>query len=347
MESESSDATAEAEGPANGSSNEVAVSVRNLTKVYGEDTYALDGIDFDIEKGSVVGLLGPNGAGKTTCIKSILGLVSPTDGSSTVCGIDTHENPTELYKNAGGVLEGARNVYWRLTVRENLEFFASITGKDPAEMREKHDRLLEQFGLLEKADEQVNELSRGMKQKVTLAATLSRDVDVAFLDEPTLGLDVESSFELQRELRRLADQNSMTLVLSSHDMQVIENICDRVIILNGGSVITDQPVDDLIDLFKTKTYRITVEDGISESTEQRLADEFGVDEWEEVGQHVRFEVSLQGGEKLSALLDAILNTGHDIHEIHSVDPNLEDIFLELTGDANSSGDSSATEVSDA
>ena len=203
---------------------ESIVSVRNVRKTYGSGegaVTAVDDVSFDVQPGTVVGVLGPNGAGKTTLIKSMLGLVIPDEGDVTVDGIDVHAETREAYRRMGAMLEGARNVYWRLTVRENLEFFASLAGHDPGSLRDRHEELLEQLGLADKADATVNDLSRGMKGKVSLAAALARDAPVAFLDEPTLGLDVESSIELRRELRRLAEQESMTIVLSSHDMAVV------------------------------------------------------------------------------------------------------------------------------
>ncbi|SEO97190.1 ABC-2 type transport system ATP-binding protein [Halogranum amylolyticum] len=308
-----------------------AVSVRELTKSYG-DVVAVDGVSFDVEAGTVVGLLGPNGAGKTTLIKSMLGLVVPTSGTARVDGIDVHTDPTAAYGRVGAMLEGARNVYWRLSVRENLEFFAGLAGHRPTEVRERHDRLLDQFGLAEKADVAVNDLSRGMKQKVALACTLSRDVRVAFLDEPTLGLDVESSMDLRRELRRLTEQEEMTVVLSSHDMDVVEDVCDRVVVVNEGSVVADDTVRNLVDLFRSKRYRFTLDSLPSRATRERLSSTYDVatDEWETVGDTVEFETALSDGERLHALLGDLLAAGCAVHDVTSVDPDLEDAFLRLT-----------------
>lgn len=308
------------------------VSVRNLTKVYGGEIRAVDDVSFDIERGSVVGLLGPNGAGKTTCMKSILGLITPSSGTVTVSGFDIQENPKRGYQHVGAVLEGARNIYWRFTVRENLEFFGSIAGHRPSEMRDRHDEVLEQFGLRDKADVQVNNLSRGMKQKATLACTLSRNVDVALLDEPTLGLDIESSVELQRELRRLADQNSMTLIISSHDMDVIERICDRVIIMSDGNIITDDTVKNLVDVFQAQTYRITVEGSLTESIKTTLADDFNATDWSQVDERTYFSAPLTDGAEMKNLLETLLDADYHVGAIDTVETDLEEVFLELTED---------------
>ena len=139
------------------------VAVEGLAKTYGEDVRALDDVSFGIRPGEVVGLLGPNGAGKTTCIKCTLGLVEPTAGRVEVAGVDALERPQAAYSHVGAMLEGARNVYWRLTVRENLEFFAGIAGTPPSAVRARHDELLERLDLTDRTDTAVRDLSRGMK----------------------------------------------------------------------------------------------------------------------------------------------------------------------------------------
>lgn len=237
-----------------------AVMVQNLRKTFGngdEVVTAVDDVSFKIEQGEIVGLLGPNGAGKTTIIKSILGLVLPDSGEVRVNGTNVLETPAEMYQSAAAMLEGARNTYWRLTVRENLRFFTVIGGSIPTNQRKRHDELLRMLELEDRADTVVNDLSRGMKGKVSLAVTLARDTPIVFLDEPTLGLDVEASYELRSELRRLADDESRTIVVSSHDMEVIEKVCDRVIILYDGIVLIDKQVEALLDLFKTQAFQLT------------------------------------------------------------------------------------------
>jgi len=154
-----------------------AVSIRDLSKRYGSGSSAitaLEGVSIEIPQRSVVGLLGPNGAGKTTALKSALGLVLPTERAVSVLGVDVVAAPDEAYRHVGAMLEGARNVYWRLTPRENLRFFASLQGLTQTDERAAyHDRLLETLGLADRADDSLNDFSRGMKQKVALAATLA------------------------------------------------------------------------------------------------------------------------------------------------------------------------------
>ncbi|PSQ23224.1 ABC transporter ATP-binding protein [Halobacteriales archaeon QS_9_67_15] len=338
----------------NDADRDAALAVRNLTKTFedGEEAVrAVDDVSLAIRSGTVVGVLGPNGAGKTTLIKSILGLVVADEGEVRVAGTDVYADQRAAYARVGAMLEGARNVYWKLTVRENLEFFAAVGGESPDALGDRHDNLLEQLSLREKADTPVNDLSRGQKQKVSLACALARDVDVAFLDEPTLGLDVESSVELRREIRRLADQEDMTIVLSSHDMDVVEDICDRVVIMNDGDIIADDAVADLIDVFRTFTYRVVVggdedpdgiesgdgdgEPALDSADRDRLADAYGIETFEPRGERTAFDVTLGESERFYDLMDDLREVGVTVQEVESVDPDLEEVFLELTnGDGN-------------
>ncbi|WP_435360744.1 ABC transporter ATP-binding protein [Haloarchaeobius sp. DFWS5] len=313
-----------------------AISVTGLTKVYGEGddaVRAVDGVDLTIEQGTTVGVLGPNGAGKTTTIKSLLGLIVPDQGSVEIGGIDAHENPRQVYRHVGAMLEGARNVYWKLTVRENLEFFAALGGISGSATDERHERLLDAFDLTAKADDPVNDLSRGQKQKVSLACTLTRGTDVVFLDEPTLGLDVEASMELRRELTRLAEEEDITVVLSSHDMDVVEDVCERVVILSEGSVIADDPIEDLVRVFETQAYRVTVDGEVPATVRRRLDETFAADGWDHAGDRTRFDVTLTDGDALYDVLDVLRNAGLALVDIDGLDPDLEDVFLEVTGRA--------------
>ncbi|MFB6269114.1 MAG: ABC transporter ATP-binding protein [Halobacterium sp.] len=316
---------------------ETVLAVDDLRKTYGDGddaVTAVDGVSLEVNRGEVVGVLGPNGAGKTTTIKSILGLVVPTGGRIEIAGVDTADDPRGVYRHVGAMLEGARNTYWKLTVRENLEFFAALGGNDPEAARARHDKLLDQFNLAEKADEPVNSLSRGQKQKVSLAATLARGTDVVFLDEPTLGLDVEASVELRRELRRLAEEEDITIVLSSHDMDVVESVCDRVVILSDGKVIADEPVEDLVGVFETQAYQLEVEGTVPASVRDDLERAFIVENWTELGDRTRFEVTLADGDALYGVLDVLRDGDCSLLDVDGLEPDLEDVFLDVTGRAN-------------
>ncbi|WP_411968209.1 ABC transporter ATP-binding protein [Haloferax sp. YSSS75] len=313
------------------------IEVANLTKRY-DDVLAIDDISFSVEQGTILGVLGPNGAGKTTLLKAMLGLLVPSSGTVHVCGIDVHADPQRAYRRVGATLEGARNVYWRLTVRENLAFFAGLAGESVRDstVSARHDTLLDQLGLLDRADDVVNELSRGMKQKVALACALARDVDVAFLDEPTLGLDVESSVDLRRELRRLADERGLTVVLTSHDMSVVEDLCDRVLVVDHGHVVADDGVTTLVELFRTSAVRVVVDGPLSTTTERAIRADYTVESWETDGDRTRVLVALEDANDLPGLTAQFLADGGRLVSVNTVEPDLTEAFLELTGSGSSS-----------
>ncbi|NUB92549.1 ABC transporter ATP-binding protein [Haloterrigena sp. SYSU A121-1] len=311
---------------------EPALAVEGLSKTFGsgdEAVAAVEDVSFSVAPGEVIGLLGPNGAGKTTTIKSILGLLLPDEGAVRIHGIDVYDRPRAAYDHVDAMLEGARNDYWRLTVRENLRYFAAIRGRNPDALADRHEELLERLDLADRADTPVRELSRGMKQKVSLASALAGDVSVAFLDEPTLGLDVESSLTLRRELVRLADERGLTLVVSSHDMDVIEAVCDRVVIMNEGRVVVDDTVENLLAAFETQGYRLAVR-GADESVLAALRERFDVTDVERLEDRTRFAVAADS-ETFYRLTDALEGHGLELVAVDTVQPDLEDAFVELTG----------------
>lgn len=310
----------------------VAVSVSGLQKTYtGEDgdVTAVDGVSFDIPSGQVVGLLGPNGAGKTTTVKAILGLITPTAGSVSVHGIPVHEKRSRAYTRISAVLEGARNVYWRLTVRENLAFFAGLQGIDPKTRRAEHDDIIQTLGLEAKADEPVRNLSRGMKQKVAFGCTLARETPTLFLDEPMLGLDVTTTRDLETEIRRLAREEDKTIVLTSHDMDVIQAVCDRVIVLDNGTVIADDSVENLLDAFEAQTYRVRIDGGPTRRLRETLAERFRVLDWNTDTDTTTFELVLADSDEFFACVNVLDEANVSVQTFTEIEPDLEDIFVDL------------------
>lgn len=320
-----------------------AITVEQLSKSY-SDTQAVDDVSFQIERGTVVGLLGPNGAGKTTTIKCLLGLVVPSSGTIQVGDVDVRSNPKRAYRRIGATLEGSRNAYWRLTVLENMGFFSALAGNDPRNQREYHRNLLSTFDIEDKADTVVRELSRGQKQKVSLACALAREAAFLFLDEPTLGLDVESSLELQAELRRLAEDNETTVLISSHDMDVVEDICDRVIIMNEGHIIEDDSVENLLNIFNTQRYEVTVLGTLSRQFRNRLRSSYSADSFTSETGRTRFKASVTSDE-FYRFIETVREANVQIASIDTIDSDLEYVFLEATenADRSASGEPVGTE----
>jgi len=309
----------------------VALSVRNFRKEYGTDgdsIVAVDDISFEVDYGEVVALLGPNGAGKTTTIKGVLGLLLPSSGTVRIAGVNASRNPQLAFEHVSGVLEGARNVYWRLTVRENLRFFAGLQGSDLKAAEDYRQELLESFDLDGKSDELVKNLSRGMKQKASIACALARDTPILFLDEPTLGLDVEMTRRLQTELSRLTDRDR-TVVLSSHDMDVVQAVADRVIIMNEGCIVVDDRIENLIELFHTQRYEITVANPIPDDLSDRLEAKFSLGIRESATDATILKVTLPETDAFYHLVSELESAEVTIEAVHSVEPDLEEVFLSV------------------
>ena len=302
--------------------------VENLTKVYRthkREIHAVNGISFDVKEGEIVGILGPNGAGKTTTIKSILGLLIPDDGKIYINGRNVGVFDRWIYKLIAAVLEGSRNIYWRLTVKENLEFFAGLQGLSPREVKDQIEYLLDKFGLLSRIDSQVRTLSRGMKQKVAVASAFIRRTPILFLDEPTLGMDVQSSIELRKTLKELVANDGRTMLLSSHDMRVVEEVCERVIILKNGKIIANGKIEKLKALFKTSAYEVSYEGEIPDELKKKLEENF-------LNVHfgnMRFNVELKDDSRIYDLMELLKMYNVRIKSIKSVEPDFERVYIEL------------------
>lgn len=311
-----------------------ALAVEGLRKRFGSGSdavTAVDGVSFAVERGSVVGLLGPNGAGKTTLLKSILGLVAPDEGTVRIAGIDARESPRAAYARVDATLEGARNDYWRLTVRENLRYFATIGGVDPDAVADRHERLLDRLDLTEKADTPVRELSRGMKAKVSLASALAGGAEVVLLDEPTLGLDVESARTFRAEIRRLAAERGLTVLLSSHATDVVEAVCDRVVVVADGRIVADDTVAALLGTDDTHVLRVTSPDLAPDGDRlAALCERFDVTGVEPRERGARVEVRVDG-DGVYGLCAHLRAAGVGLSRLRTVEPSLEDVLVDLTG----------------
>ena len=308
------------------------LAVQDLTKVYQgrrQRVVAVDDVSFTVGRGEVVGLLGPNGAGKTTTIKCLCTLIRPSNGRVTLDGVDVFTHPTHAMRKISAVLEGNRNVYWRLSPRENLEFFAGLQGLGTRSVRPLIDELLERFRLTEKARVSARMLSRGMQQKLAVACALVKQTDILLLDEPTLGLDVQTSYELRDAMKDMARNGNRTILLSSHDMNVVQDVCDRVIIIHDGRVVTDDRVANLLALFRARAYRFRLEGPLTPDQTEQLRNAFDLIHIHEAEHRTEIEVEFIHNEKLFALMDILRAGGSVIESIDRQDPNLEEVFLAI------------------
>jgi ABC-2 type transport system ATP-binding protein len=216
--------------------------VEDLSKSYKSSNGVVESckkINFEACDGEIIGLLGANGAGKTTLIKMICNLVNPTSGSIYLDGKDMSHNKRIAQKKIGVVLEGARNIYNFLTVQENIEYFSFLNGFSKKETAEKANQLFELFELEEKRHTTVNELSRGMQQKVAIMIALIKNPDILILDEPTLGLDIVGQIRMRDAILQLAKEKNRLVLICTHDIALVKAICTRVLCFRQGRLVKD------------------------------------------------------------------------------------------------------------
>lgn len=289
---------------------------------------AVDSVSFKAYKGEILGLLGGNGAGKTTTIKMICSLIKPNEGSILINGFDNFKKRTKSLKYISAVLEGNRNIYWQLTVRENLEFFATLKGINPKNIKDKIDFYIKEFSLKDKENTVASNISRGMQQKLSIAIAMVSQSDVILLDEPTLGLDVESCYEIRSLLKEIAKKENKAIILSSHDMNVIQDVCDRVIIMDKGKIIVEDKIENLMRLFNVKKYNFIIDGKLSEYQKEAL-DRVEHLNMEQADECVKISLNL---ENISTFYDviSILNSEKSIiTSIESKELNFEEVFMKI------------------
>jgi ABC-2 type transport system ATP-binding protein len=275
---------------------------------------AVCGVSLEVAEGSILAFLGPNGAGKTTTIKMVAALVRPDSGSVRVLGRDPNRDCRAL-RDVGAVLEGNRNTYWRLAPEENIEYFGVLKGLRPRQARRRAGELLEEFGLGDKRGVPTQKLSRGMQQQVALA--------VALLDEPTLGLDVTAAERMKRLIRDIAARGH-TVLLTTHQLTVAEELADRVAIIHRGRIVTEERTSDLLRRFSGEAFRVELGAHANGFDRDGLA---------------RLGASVQGSSieylgppaGLYRVLDLVRPA--PILKIEKVEASLTDVFLRLTGAA--------------
>ena len=219
------------------------VETSQLTKTYGNNT-VVDNLNLKIEEGQIFGFLGPNGAGKTTTILMLMGLTNPTKGKASIGGFDSSHDTLKVKRIAGYIPEKV-GFYPELTARYNLEYTANLNGLFDKKADAAIAKALEQVGLNDKANEQVSHFSKGMKQRLAIADVLLKQPKVAFLDEPTTGIDPAGITQILDLISQIAKDNNMTVVMSSHQLSQIQRICSHVGIMNKGKLISEGSIEQL------------------------------------------------------------------------------------------------------
>jgi len=298
---------------------------------------AVDGVSLQIERGEIFGLLGPNGAGKSTTIRMLCTLLEPSSGTARVHGYDVVRQANQVRQSLGTVLAGERSIYWKLTGRENLEYFAALYHIPPAVAKKRVDELIERMELKERANELVEKYSTGMRQRIAISKALLARPPILLLDEPTLGLDPQAARNL-RELILELQKDGHTILLTTHYMEEADQLSDRIGIIDTGKIIAlDTPAGLKRRIDQQEVVRLEIS-GWHEQVGAQLRALPGVGsltprKLESDGQ---WEVSLQTADSraiLPGVVETVNHNGTRLLNMNIVRPSLEDVFITLTGKA--------------
>ncbi len=308
------------------------IEVSHVSRFFGNFS-AVNDVSFSIPTGQIVGLLGPNGAGKTTTMRMITGFLSPSDGQILIDGVDISQAPVESKKKIGYMPESAP-LYGDMIVEDYLKYIAEIHGEDPSV---KVPALCAECGLKEVMGKNISDLSRGNKQRVSLAHALMHDPEILILDEPTSGLDPNQVEDVRNIIREIG--KTRTVIVSTHILSEVETICSRAIIISGGKVVADSPIEELKERFGHElSVNITVGGGSFDDISAAIKAVSGVDSVTqsadnntEIENAISIHVSVNGSAEIRpALCKAITEKGYDLYEVSMQRNSLEDVFHALT-----------------
>ena len=295
---------------------------------------AVNDVSFSIPKGQIVGLLGPNGAGKTTTMRMITGFLAPSDGKIFIDGIDISENPVKCKEKIGYMPESAP-LYGDMIVEDYLKYIANLHGENPDE---KVPLLCEECGLKEVMSKNISELSRGNKQRVSLAHALMHNPEILILDEPTSGLDPNQVEDVRNIIREIG--KTRTVIVSTHILSEVETICSRVIIISGGKVVADSPTDELKERFASETsIKLKVANVDFETLSSLVKTVDGAKSVlqteqkndEEVQDSIEVLISVEGKKEIRPfLVKKLIENNVDLYEMSIQRNSLEDVFHALT-----------------
>ncbi len=308
------------------------IEVRGLTKKYGEHV-ALNNVNFNIEKGEIVGFLGPNGAGKSTSMNILTGYISATDGEAMIDGIDILENPIEAKKKIGYLPEQPP-LYFDMTVDEYIDFVCALKKVPKKEVEENKKRIYKLVKIQDVRGRLIKNLSKGYKQRVGLAQALVGNPEVLILDEPTVGLDPKQIIEIRTLVRELGKEH--TVILSSHILSEVSAVCDRVIIINKGKIVasdTPENLSRIINQVNRLSLRIV---GPKTDVLKSIKEIPGVKyaEIDRISEKGSVDIVVEGEDEIDIripIFNVCKEKDYPIIMMKSLDVSLEDIFLEVTG----------------
>lgn len=310
--------------------NDFAIEISHLKKVFG-DLAAVDDVSFSVKKGEIFGLLGPNGAGKSTIIRMLCTLSRPTEGSATVAGYNIVKQDDEVREHIGLVSE-KMIMYDQLTARENLRLFGKLYNIPNDILNKRLDDLL-RFVRMEKwADNRIDTFSTGMKQRINVIRALVNEPKILFLDEPTLGLDPQSTAEIRELIRRINTENGTTIILTTHIMVEADILCERIGIIDHGKIVAlDTPANlkKLVSGTETSAFEIEIsnlEPHMMSSLQSMSSVKSLIQE-----DPTHLTVRANGSDSFDVVIDNLRKNGAKILMVKNLEPSLEDVFLHLTG----------------
>jgi ABC-2 type transport system ATP-binding protein len=310
--------------------NEALIEVRSLTKMFNKFV-AVDAVSFDIKKGEIFGLLGPNGAGKSTTIRMLSTLCRPTKGTATIGGYDIVKDDAKV-RSLIGIVSEKMIMYNRLTARENLWFFGSLFNIPRNVLEPRIDELLSLVQLSQWKNSQVGTFSTGMKQRMNVIRALLNLPQVLFLDEPTLGLDPQSTVEIREFIKKINRENETTILITTHMMGEADLLCDRIGIIDRGKIValdTSANLKKMISGANTTILKLE----IASLTPDLIAAIRALKCVETVSQEntTHLKIHAHGDDAFDTIIDAIRTRKVKIDSIENLQPSLEDVFLHITG----------------
>jgi ABC-2 type transport system ATP-binding protein len=310
--------------------NEALIEVRNLTKMFNKFV-AVDDVSFDIKKGEIFGLLGPNGAGKSTTIRMLSTLCRPTKGTATIGGYDIVKDDAKV-RSLIGIVSEKMIMYNRLTARENLWFFGSLFNIPRGVLEPRIDELLSLVQLSQWKNSQVGTFSTGMKQRMNVIRALLNLPQVLFLDEPTLGLDPQSTVDIREFIKKINRENETTILITTHMMSEADLLCDRIGIIDRGKIValdTSANLKKMISGANTTILKLE----IASLSPDLIAAIRALKCVETVSQEnsTHLKIHAHGDDAFDTIIDAIRTRKVKIDSIENLQPSLEDVFLHITG----------------
>lgn len=307
--------------------SEYAIEAKNLIKKYGS-FLAVDHVSIAVKQGEIYGFLGPNGAGKTTTIRMLTGVSTPTEGEAAIMGHNITTQPIEA-KSLMGIVPDTSNVYEELTAWDNLIFTAKLYGIPKDTREERADDLLRRFNLHDRRLDKVQGFSRGMKRRICIAMALMNDSRVLFLDEPTLGLDVDSVREIRQTIRRLNGEG-LTVFLTTHNLEEANQMCDRIAIINRGRIAAEDTPERLRQTAKNvQSVEISFDAAQADLTRE-LAGLGAVSDVAKLGDKYRLYTS-DPPTVLGEVWDYARSRELKPLSMNTLGPSFEDVFVKLTG----------------